>query len=218
MQKDLSEAHQRNQQDVKSSIWHSTGCTHWPSYYKGSEQLIVVRNPYEHYIGRSQRKMEYLRGISGINLTSDHIDTEAIFPDADHQKMQGIQNVWGQMYQLHDGNQHPWCTGQVHPWPEILPGNWKKWFLCGSLPNWEEIELPWGTRQVCEELRGIRCNTIRQCTRTSRATHQVLSQHEKIRHQGPHCWDKKIQPEPCRRGYPRDKKEMVSWDVSHLQS
>ena len=133
-QKGCSEAHQRNQQEVKSSRWHSTGGTHWYSYYKGSEHLLVVRKTYEHCSRRSQLKREYQCGTSGINLESDHSETEVICPDATHQKIQGIQNVWVQTTQLHDGNQHPWCTGQVHPWPLILPGIWKQRFLCGGIP------------------------------------------------------------------------------------
>ena len=217
-QKYRSKDHQRNQQEEKSSRWGSTGSTHWPIYYKGSEHLLVVRKTCKHYIGRSQRRMEYQRGTGGINLESGHSETEALCHDATQQKIQGIQNVWGQTTQLHDVNLHHWCTGKVHSWPEIIPGIWKHGFLCGSIPDWEEIGFPRGTRQVCEGLRGIGCNAIRRCNGTSRSTYQVPTQHEKVRHQGPHNWDKNIEPEPCRRGYPRIKKEMVSWDVSRLQS
>ena len=77
-----------------------------PLHY-GNRHPIVIRETYEHYSGRYQRKVGYQRSTSGINLENDHSETEAHCPDATHQKIQGRQNVWGQTTQLHDGNRHP---------------------------------------------------------------------------------------------------------------
>ena len=71
---------------------------------------IKVQNTFCHQkdIQTLQRKisakMEYQRGTSDINLESDHSETEALCPDATHQKIQGRQNVWCQTTPLHDGN------------------------------------------------------------------------------------------------------------------